>query len=158
MWKLSFPILESNFASNKDVKQQELFKEIGWDDLIGNPDYENTCATRMSLALIKCGMYIPGRMAIKKGPYKGQLIEMGQRNLSLLLAQKSRLGTPEKFSGSAAPEAIGKRSGITSFWHLIPGLYEHGHIDIVSDPTGRVKACGSDCYWTSKEVWFWPIK
>lgn len=102
--------------------------------------------------------HIPGRFRIKKGPYKNELIETGQRNLSNLLAQKTRLGDPEKFAGPSAVDMIGKRSGIVSFWKLIPGVYEHGHIDIVSDPTGRLRACGSDCYWTSKEVWFWPIK
>jgi hypothetical protein len=157
MWKLSFPVLQNNFSSNKDLKAADLFKEIGWDDLIENPSYENTCAIRMSLALIKSGMHVPGRMAIKKGPYKGKRIEMGQRNLSQLLAHSSRLGAPEKFSGSGAMRAIGKRSGIVSFWRLVPGLYEHGHIDIVSDATGRLRACASDCYWTSKEVWFWEV-
>jgi hypothetical protein len=158
MWKLSFPVLQRNFSSNKDIKASDLFKEIGWDDLNGNPTYENTCAIRMSLALIKSGKNIPGRMSIKKGPYRGKLIEMGQRNLSLLLTHQSRLGNPKKFSGTKAEQAIGKRSGVVSFWHLIPGVYEHGHIDIVSDATGRLKACGSDCYWTSKEVWFWQLK
>lgn len=158
MWQLSYPALKNNFLSNKDVPPPELFKAIGWDDLIGNPAYENTCAIRMSLALIKCGMDIPGRLRIKRGPYKGKLIEMGQRKLSQMLAVNSRLGTPEKFTGSAAENAIGNRRGIVSFWHLIPGIYEHGHIDIVSAPTGRLRACGSDCYWTSKEIWFWPLK
>lgn len=158
MWQLSYPALKSNFYSTKDVKAAELFRELGWDDLIGNPAYENTCAIRMSLALIKCGMYIPGRLRIKKGPYKGTLIEMGQRNLSLLLAEKSRLGPPEKLKGIESERAIGNRSGIVSFWQLIPGVYDHGHIDIVSDPSGRLRACGSDCYWTSKEVWFWSLK
>lgn len=158
MWKLLFPVLQSNFSSNKDVEAADLFKEIGWDSLIGNPTYENTCAIRMSLALIKSGMHIPGRMSIKKGPHKGQLIEPGQHNLSMMLIHPSRLGKPEKFSGRDAAEAIGNRSGIVSFWHLYPGVYEHGHIDIVSEPTGRLKACGSDCYWKSKEVWFWHLR
>jgi hypothetical protein len=158
MWQLSYPVLQSNFYSNKDVKPPELFKELGWEDLIGNPSYENTCAIRMSLALIKCGMHIPGRLRIRKGQYKDKLVEMGQGNLSLLLADKSRLGSPEKCKGSDAEGAIGSRSGIVSFWQLIPGIYDHGHIDIVSAPTGRLRACGSDCYWTSKEVWFWSLK
>lgn len=157
MWKLPFAALQNNFSSNKDVKVEDLYREIGWDDLIDNPSYENTCAIRMSLALIKSGMHIPGRLSIKKGPYKGRLIEMGQGSLSRLLADPSRLGKPEKFAGAEAARAIGKRSGIVSFWHLIPGVYEHGHIDIVSDATGRLRACGSDCYWTSKEVWFWGL-
>lgn len=158
MWKVPYRVLQGNFYSNKDVKPPELFKELGWEDLIGNPSYENTCAIRVSLALIKCGMHIPGRLRIKKGQHKNKLVEMGQRNLSLLLADRSRLGPPEKFKGSAAQGGIGSRSGIVSFWKLMPGVYDHGHIDIVSAPTSRLRACGSDCYWTSKEVWFWPLK
>lgn len=158
MWHLSFAILKHNFSSNKVVKQADLFKEIGWDDLIGNDTYANTCAIRVSLALIKCGMNIPGRARIKVGPYRNKLIEMGQGNLSFMLADKSRLGAPEKFKGADYEKAIGNRSGVVSFWNLVPGIYEHGHIDIVSAPTGRLRECGSDCWWTSKEVWFWALK
>lgn len=157
MWQLSYAALKSNFPSNKVIKQPDLFKELGWDDLIGKATYENTCAIRLSLALIKCGQTIPGRMRIKKGPHTGKLIEMGQRNLSLLLAAPSRLGPPQKFSGREFTKAIGNRSGIVSFWKLMPGIYDHGHIDIVSAPAGGIRACGSDCYWTSKEIWFWPM-
>lgn len=158
MWQISYAALRTNFSSNKTLKQPELFRELGWEDLIGNPAYDNTCAIRMSLALIKSGKTIPGRLKIKKGPHQGKLIEMGQRKLSLLLAERSRLGAPEKFSGRDAADGIGNRNGIVSFWKLIPGLYEHGHIDIVSAPAGGLRACGSDCYWTSKEIWFWPLK
>jgi hypothetical protein len=158
MWQLSYAALRANFSSNKVLKQPDLLRTLGWDDLVGNPAYDNTCAIRMSLALIKSGKAIPGRLRIKKGPYQGKLIEMGQRNLSLLLAHQSRLGTPEKFSGRGAQDAIGNRNGIVSFWKLIPGLFENGHIDIVSAPAGGIRVCGSDCYWTSKEVWFWPLK
>jgi hypothetical protein len=158
MWQLSYAALRANFSSNKVLKQPDLLRTLGWDELIGNPAYDNTCAIRMSLALIKSGKTIPGRLRIKKGPYQGKLIEMGQRNLSLLLAHQSRLGTPEKFSGRDVQDAIGNRNGIVSFWKLIPGLFENGHIDIVSAPAGGIRVCGSDCYWTSKEVWFWPLK
>ena len=64
----------SNYYRPLDVKKPELFKEIGWDDLIDNATYYNTCAIRVSLALIKSGLFIHGRIAIKKGPHKGKLI------------------------------------------------------------------------------------
>jgi hypothetical protein len=44
-----------------------LFQQIGWDDLIKNPAYGNTCAIRVSLALIRSGVTIPGgRLPIKR--------------------------------------------------------------------------------------------
>ena len=66
-----FSNVKSNFSSARLVKQSELFAELGWHDLAENPAYENTCAIRMSLALIKCGINIPGRMRVKAGTYKG---------------------------------------------------------------------------------------
>ena len=52
---------------------------------------------------------------------------------------------------------LSRLSGIVSFWELMPGIYDHGHIDIVSAPTGGIRAYGSDCYWTSTEIWFWQL-
>lgn len=159
MLGLSFSVLQNNFSPKQLVKPPDLFKEIGWDDLIGNSSYENTCAIRLSLALIKSGVTIPdARMAIKTGPHKGKRIEPGQGKLSLILERKSMLGAPEKFKTEEHEKAIGNRSGIVSFFHLFPGIYENGHIDIISSANGGPKKCGSDCYWASKEVWFWPLK
>lgn len=74
------------------------------------------------------------------------MIEPGQARLSMILSRPTMLGAPEKLSGGPA---IGEG-----------GIYEGGHIDIVSPLFGRAGAlaCGTDCYWTSKEVWFWPLK
>lgn len=153
-----FNVLWRNYTSNKSVTQPELFKEIGWDDVIDNPAFKNTCAIRVSLAFIKSGVKVPGRMRIKKGPYKGELIEMGQHNLTMIL--KREIGIPEQFSGSQRDyvEGIGKRNRIVSFYHLLPGLYEGGHIDFVSYADGGALKCGSDCHWASKEVLFWPMR
>lgn len=78
-----------------------------------------------------------------------------------ILARPSMLGQPERFdSGQALADGIGTRSGIVSFFHLIPGVYEGRHIDIVSPLLGGAGAlaCGSDCYWTSKQAWFWHLQ
>ncbi|GAB3437871.1 type VI secretion system amidase effector protein Tae4 [Massilia solisilvae] len=158
MQSLSFAVLKQNYPRKIDVDHDALFREIGWDDLIGNPAYENTCATRVSLALIRSGITIPGgRIAIKKGPFKGQMIEPGQDKLSHILATRSMFGSPEKFSTKQAESSIGLRSGIVSFFRLIPGVYEHGHIDIVSPQLGGIRVCGTGCYWSSREIWFWPL-
>lgn len=159
MLQLPFNALKNNYSSKQTVKQAELFKEIGWDDLLGKTAFENTCAIRFSLAMIKSGITIPNaRTAIKSGLHAGKRIEPGQGKLSLILASTSMLGAPEKFRNGEYEKGIASRSGIVSFFHLIPGIYEQGHIDIVSAPDGGAKRCGSECYWTSKEVWFWALK
>jgi hypothetical protein len=147
------------YPRRRDVSHDELFHLLGWDDLIKNPAYENTCAIRVSLALIRCGIHIPeGRIPIRaEGIHKGKLIEPGQAKLSAILSRQSMLGNPEKYGNEDMERRIGNRTGIVSFFQLIPGIYMHGHIDVVSPMYGGVHACGTECYWTSKEVWFWPL-
>lgn len=159
MLSLSFNVLMNNYPRKRDVDHDALLREIGWDDLIKKDAYANTCATRVSLGLIKSGITIPGgRMPIKVGPFKGKRIEPGQVALSHILAGPAMFGPPEKFAIKQAEGGVGMRSGIISFFHLIPGIYEHGHIDIISPHLGSVRECGTDCYWTSKEIWFWPLR
>jgi hypothetical protein len=153
-----FTLLASHYPSNRNVPQEDLFREIGWDDLIGNPAYVNTCAIRVSLALIKAGTRIRGRLAIKKGLFKGKAIEPGQAKLSLMLAEAAYFDKPEKFKTTAAEAAIGERKGVVAFWK-IPGYLngQGGHIDIVAPALGGIRVCGSGCYWDSSEVWFWSL-
>ena len=68
------------------------------------------------------------------------------------------LGNPERYAGPKMLLEIGSRSGIVSFFRLQPGIYDGGHIDIVSPVLGGISACGTSCYWTSGEAWFWPLK
>lgn len=73
--KPAYSILKSNhysseFTSPSYVSSEALYKEIGYDinDLKKqNAGYANTCATRMSLALIKSGVNFDGRLKIKDG-------------------------------------------------------------------------------------------
>lgn len=154
-----FNTLWDNYSSNKIVKLPQLFKEIGWDNLIADDAYANTCAIRVNLALIKSGVTIPGgRMRIKAGPHSGKLIEPGQSKLSHILSKPSMFGPPEIFKAGEYEKGVGDRSGIVSFFHLVPGIYENGHIDLVMPQTGGAKRCASDCWWASKAVWFWPVE
>lgn len=156
--KPRFATLSKNYSSNRSISQETLYKEIGWDDLIGKSAYANTCAIRVSLALIKSGVNVRGRIAIKKGPYKGKFIEPGQASLSHMLARPTFLGAPEMLKSTDADKGIGNRRGIVSFWK-IPGYLNGngGHIDLVSPAFGGVRFCGSGCFWSSKEVWFWGL-
>lgn len=156
--KPTFATLANNYSSNRSVSHKTLYQEIGWDDLIGNTAYANTGAIRVSLALIKSGIKVRGRIAIKNGPHKGKLIEPGQAKLSALLAETQLLSAPEKFKTVDADKGIGHRRGIVSFWR-IPGYLNDrgGHIDLVSPALGGIQICGSSCYWNSQEVWFWEL-
>lgn len=151
-------VLVKAYPRKRDIDHDALFRLLGWDDLIPDPAYANSCAVRLSLALIRAGVRTPdGRIAIKAGLHKGKMIEPGQAKLSAILSRPSMLGRPEKFDNRSMIDGIGQRSGIVSFFHLIPGVYDHGHIDVVSPMLGGVRACGTDCYWTSREAWFWPL-
>jgi hypothetical protein len=155
--KPAFIAIQSGYPSTLEVPRAALFQEIGWSDLVNNFNYTNTCAIRVSVALLKAGVAFPGRMRINTGRFKGRRIEPGQGRLSLVLARL--WGAPEKYQGGAAAEkAIGGRKGVVSFWRLHPNLGDtQGHIDIVSGHVGELK-CGNACYWGSSEVWFWPLK
>lgn len=156
--KPQFSVLATNYSSNRVVSKDDLFKEIGWDDLISKPEYNNTCAIRVSLALVKSGVSVRGRMKINKGDHKGKLIEPGQAKLSNMLAGAAYFGLPEKYKTTEAESKIRLRSGVISFWK-IPGYLggAGGHIDIVAPALGGIRACGSQCFWDSTEVWFWPL-
>jgi hypothetical protein len=150
--------LERHYPRVDTVGKAELFEEIGWDDLIKNSGYDNTCAIRMSVALIKVGVPIRGRMAIKNGPFAGQKIEPGQANLSNMLSQKALFGAPEKFDKQSVQAGIENRRGVMSFFR-IPGYLggRGGHIDIISPGAGGGMACGSGCYFNADEFWFWAL-
>lgn len=154
--KPSFNALRGHYPRLAEVSKKVLFEEIGWDDLIPNPDYDNTCAIRVSLALIKCGIHIPGRMRIRRGAHKGALIEPGQARLSKMLAMPAMLGAPEKFDRGGVDAGIGERSGLVAFWG-IPSYNNGGHIDIISPDDNGLKTCGSRCYFKSSGYWFWAL-
>jgi len=92
------------------------------------------------------------------------MIETKQRKLSHWLVRQ--IGQPEKFkSGHEAEMKIGARRGIVSFFSIYGDERTQGHIAIVSkDRWGAYIRCGQEtdgtptgCYWTSQEVWFWPL-
>lgn len=93
----------------------------------------------------------PGTWRIRAGKYKGRAIETAQR---------------EKFKcGQEAEAKIDVRRGIVSFFNIYNDENAQGFISIVAkDRWGYYMRCGLEidgtatgCYWTSKEVWFWPL-
>ena len=86
----------AGFASGEQV-----FSEIGYDYstiIKQQPAYENTCAVRMSLALLKCNVEFTGRLPIKSGPYKGKTIEPGAKLLADQLYKSHVFGKAEIFT------------------------------------------------------------
>jgi hypothetical protein len=84
-----------SYRSDADV-----YSDIGYNlDVLmkQNPAYENTCAVRMSLALIKTGVDFVGRLKIKDGPHKGRTIEPGAKLLADQLARPTVFGRPDIF-------------------------------------------------------------
>lgn len=78
--KISYSTLSKNYYSYDETSANykntaDFYKELGinLDDLLAQSDgYANTCAARVSLALIKSGVSFSGRLPIKSGPHVGK--------------------------------------------------------------------------------------
>lgn len=154
--KPMFGIVRRNFYRAQVVKRPELFAEIGHPELARIPAWANTCAIRLSLALVKAGVVLPGRMVIRAGKHKGKRIEQNVVRLSRYLTEL--YGAPEEWSnGSDASAYIGTRRGILAFFALY-GMATEGenHIDLVSPNEGTEK-CASACYWGASKFQFWQL-
>ena len=151
-----FSALKWSFPRTAD--RETLFADLGWNDLVSNPAYLDTCAIRMSYGLLLAGVALPGaRMKAKGTTIAGKRIEPGQAKLSAIL--KRIWGAPEVYRGEpAARKGIGKRQGVVSFFriHGISGI-AGGHIDLVWPGDNGFADCARSCYFSAAEVWFWPL-
>lgn len=142
------------------LSPEELFKEIGYDYKklkADNPDFENTCAVRMSLALLKNNIDFIGRIIIKDGPYKGKKIEPGAKLLADQLYKQNMFGKAEIYSDiREAGRKLRNRKGVVYF-HKIVG-YGGGHIDLLEPVGDNMMDCNSGCHTNCKEIWFWELK
>ncbi len=161
--KLSYLTLKSQHYSNEFtnpsyVSSEKLYNEIGYDinDLIKqNAGYANTCATRMSLALIKSGVNFDGRLKIKDGTYKNRFVEPGAKLLADQLIKPTVFGRPLMFNRpSTVPTELKDKKGVVFFWKI--DGYDGGHIDLLESSTSAF-LCNSHCYFACKEVWFWAL-
>lgn len=145
-------------SSDNYLSGAALYEEIGYkiDELIKqNAGYANTCATRMSIALIKAGVTFTGRLRIKKGTYKERKIETGAKLLADQLMLDNVFGKPEIFTNaSTAAAKIGAKKGVVFFWKITG--YDGGHIDLI-ETSNKLQICNSHCYFNCKEVWFWEL-
>ena len=157
--KPKFASLLSGYPSRSAVPPAALFAEIGWQAPAESKRWADTCAVRVSLALVRAGARIPGPVNVSSGRFKGQRIETAQTRLALLLTHASLLGRPEIYhDGALAEAAIGQRRGIVSYWCREPGQRQRGHIDIVGPDSADTLGCGAACYRDAAQVWFWALK
>ncbi|MFS8124013.1 type VI secretion system amidase effector protein Tae4 [Rhizobium sp. BR 250] len=160
--RVNFDTLYKNYPSSDPshpnyLSQRDLFTEIGWESFIGNPNYHNTCAIRVSIAFVKSGINIvPASHRIQKGSYAGKGTEVNMRRLTTLMKRTSYLGEPEPFTPATARNGIGARNGVVAF-NNIPGYTGGGHIDLVRGGSEATQ-CASACYYNSETIWFWPLQ
>ncbi|WP_425462485.1 T6SS effector amidase Tae4 family protein [Microbulbifer harenosus] len=52
-------------------------------------------------------------------------------------------------------QKVGTKKGVVLFWKITG--YGGGHIDLI-DVSNAMAVCSSNCYFDSKEIWFWELK
>jgi hypothetical protein len=160
--KLLFSTLKSNYYSSNELQSNyisgvDLYAEMGIDQdklIAQNPAYINTCAARVSLALLKSSVSFNGRMTIKAGKYTSKKIETGAKLLADQLKRTDVFGMPEIYTPSQFQNKVKGRKGVVLFWKITG--YGGGHIDLIEATTVNT-VCSSGCYYQSKEIWFWPL-
>lgn len=164
MTRPQYAVLAAGYPRKPGIDTATLYTGIGHPEYVNDVRMQNTCAVRVSLALLAVGIHpLPGNIDVLAGRYAGLRIESGQKKLSAFL--RARLGQPEVYrSGYEAWTKIRPRRGIVSFFHIHGGgeWDTQGHIDLVGpertdDPMYDLHCAGA-CYWSSTEVWFWPLK
>lgn len=78
--KPSFAILKSNYYSSNELQNNyvsgaDLYAEMGIEHealIKQNPAYVNTCAARVSLALLKSNVPFTGRLTVRSGKFAGK--------------------------------------------------------------------------------------
>lgn len=91
----------AQFYKSGYVSDEAVYQELGHDlaELLKlNAGYKNTCATRMSVALLRAGVSIAGRLKIKSGELAGKSVEPGAKLLADQLARPGLFGRRTFFS------------------------------------------------------------
>lgn len=160
--KIPFGGLKNNHyssdpANDSYVSAKDVYSEIGYslsELRKQNPAYANTCAVRMSLALLKSGVAFVGRLKVKSGPYKGNTIEPGAKLLADQLMKAHAFGRPLVYKPTDFLKNIVGKKGAVLFWKVVG--YGGGHIDLI-ESSNAATVCNSNCYFESKEIWFWEL-
>ena len=154
--KPPFAVLRQHYPASE--KREDLYPELGWADLVSKPAFEDTCAVRVSIALLRSGVAIPGAwLRINNGPLKDKMVQPRQGDLSRTIVRM--WGKPEKFKGTIqAHDIIGNRTGVISFFRVYGAATDGGHIDLVWPAGNGFHKCARSCFFTAAELWFWELK
>jgi hypothetical protein len=150
-----YALLRMHFPDPYDVSAEELWRWIGHTENMLDPQWRNTCAIRMSLALLGAGIHLHhGFLKVLAGKYRGQRIEIKQEVLASHLC--TIWGEPEKFGAALLHERVGGRRGVIRFVGLWGPYDPQGHIDLICHDQAHRLACeGGHVYWHAVECWFW---
>lgn len=155
MSRPSFAALARAYPTRQEYMREGLYDAMGWPDLKRHPAFKDTCAIRMSIALNGANEPVSGWLKIKAGQLAGRRVEPSQAALSRWL--KGKWGQPEIFkTPDEARRKIGNRTGVVSFWGI--GGTAQGHIDIVEPAAHGFHSCAMECYFQSREIWFWHVR
>lgn len=153
----TYAALRTHYPDPFNVSAEELWQWVGYPEHSRNPQWENTCAVRMSMALAGVGIVLPnGFLTVKAGKFRGYPIEIKQVALADYLT--SIWGQPDRFPTAIIRESIGERCGVVRFVNLWGPYDPQGHIDLIApDRWHRLQCEGGHVYWHAVEVWFWPL-
>jgi hypothetical protein len=71
--------VERKLSQKKVIDTAHLYESIGHPELSHDMHWANTCAVRVSIALVGAGVTIsPGHMTVKAGKHMGHRLEQGQ--------------------------------------------------------------------------------
>ncbi|WP_306391149.1 T6SS effector amidase Tae4 family protein [Telluria beijingensis] len=148
-----FAVLNQHYPRHES--KENLYRRIGWADVIQHPGFNDTCAIRMSVGLAGAGVPVRGAMKAKLGDLKNKRIEPRQANLSRML--RGLWGEPDIYASEQdARDGIANRSGVISFFRIGGG--PGGHIDLISPGPYGFPQCARSCFFASEEIWFWPLQ
>jgi hypothetical protein len=153
-----YMLLRMHYPDTFNVPAEELWRWIGHTENRHDPAWKNTCAIRMSLALLGAGVPLShGYLVVKAGKYRNRRIEIKQE---VLADQLVRLwGEPEKFATALIREAVGSRRGVIRFVGLWGPFDPQGHIDLIApDVWHRLMCEGGHVYTHAVECWFWECR
>jgi hypothetical protein len=147
---------QKHYPSTDEMDRISLFKSIGWDRLLDNPAFNDTCAIRGSIGLIGCKVPLKGRVQILAGDHKGKWIEPGQHKLTIWLAHY--WGQPDEKLATKDLRKLEGRHGIISHFNINPeSPIAQGHFDVLDATPTELRRCASHCFWTAAETWFWEL-
>lgn len=140
----------------------QLFHQLGggWPALIGNSSYDNTCAIRLSVALIGAGQPIPSDLAQLDGGHKDAQgrdlivrVPTAKRLLERLIGP-STWGASKASGADIADGLIPAWTGVLLY--LVPNGDASGHVDLWDK-----EHCTIDCHNTfaraSSSVELWRV-